>query len=275
MLGELLKYDFFTNALIACVLSGISCGLIGTYIVCRRLVFLSGGITHASFGGIGMAYYMGINPIVGAFVFSILSALGIEGFSQRGRIREDSAIGILWSLGMAVGIVFIYLTPGYAPNLMTYLFGNVLSVRMNDLIAIGILDVILILLFILFHRPITYISFDRSYSGTQNMPTKIVGYMMMILIAATIVLSIRIVGIVLLISLLTMPTVAVNSLTKSYTKLLVYSSLIAILSSVTGLIISYNTDIPSGASIILTLFIIIIITKIVAWFNRKRYIRIF
>lgn len=222
-----------------------------------------------------MAYYMGINPIVGAFVFSILSALGIEGFSQRGRIREDSAIGILWSLGMAVGIVFIYLTPGYAPNLMTYLFGNVLSVRMNDLIAIGILDVILILLFILFHRPITYISFDRSYSGTQNMPTKIVGYMMMILIAATIVLSIRIVGIVLLISLLTMPTVAVNSLTKSYTKLLVYSSLIAILSSVTGLIISYNTDIPSGASIILTLFIIIIITKIVAWFNRKRYIRIF
>ena len=134
---EIIQYKFLTNALFASLLSGIACGIIGTYVVCRRLVFLSGGITHSSFGGIGIAYYMGWNPILGALVFAVLSALGIETASDRGRMREDSAIGIVWSVGMAIGIIFIYLTPGYAPNLMSFLFGNILTVTGGDILEIG------------------------------------------------------------------------------------------------------------------------------------------
>src|SRR6056297_382146 len=123
ILTELLSYNFLKNALWASLFASIICGVIGTYIVSNRLVFLSGGITHSSFGGIGIAYYLGANPLVGAAIFSVLSSLGIEYFSSNGRLRQDSAIGIWWSFGMAVGIIFIYLTPGYTPNLMTYLFG--------------------------------------------------------------------------------------------------------------------------------------------------------
>ena len=121
---ELLSYEFFRNALLAALLAAVSCGIVGTYIVSKRIVFISGGITHASFGGIGMGYYFGINPILGAAVFAVLSALGIEYSSRKNDIREDSAIAILWALGMAVGVIFIFITPGYAPNLMSYLFGT-------------------------------------------------------------------------------------------------------------------------------------------------------
>ena len=121
---ELLKYDFFQNALISTLLIGISCGLVGTYIVAKRMVFISGGITHASFGGLGLSYYLGLSPMLGATAFSILSALGILFLSDSKKLKEDSLIGIFWSAGMAIGILFIYLTPGYAPNLMSYLFGK-------------------------------------------------------------------------------------------------------------------------------------------------------
>ena len=128
MITELLQYKFIVNSLLAGILASISCGIIGTYIVTRRMVFLSGGITHASFGGIGIGYFFGFNPVISAAIFGILSALGIEYVSKRSNIREDSAIGILWSFGMAIGIMFVFLTPGYAPNLMSYLFGSILTV---------------------------------------------------------------------------------------------------------------------------------------------------
>ena len=131
---SLLAMDFFRNALLASLLASITCGIIGTYIVSRRIVFISGGITHASFGGIGMGYYMGFDPILGAVLFGIFSALGIEFFTRKADLREDSAIAMLWALGMALGIIFIFLTPGYAPNLMSYLFGNILTVSLTDLI---------------------------------------------------------------------------------------------------------------------------------------------
>ncbi len=260
--AEIAQYKFLTNAAIACLLSGITCGIIGTYVVCRRLVFLSGGITHASFGGIGIAYYMGANPILGATIFAILSALGIEAFSSKAQIREDSAIGLLWSLGMAIGIIFIYLTPGYAPNLMSFLFGNILTVTSQDIIIMAIVTAVIVLLFALFYRPVLYIAFDREFSRTQNMPTKTVSYIMAALIAITIVMSIRIVGIVLLISLLTIPAVIINQLTKSFLKIAVFASLTASLSTFIGLYISYKTDIPSGASTIFVLTFTLILVKL-------------
>lgn len=260
-IAEIFQYQFLAHAALACLLCGIACGIIGTYVVCRRLVFLSGGITHASFGGIGMAYYFGANPLLGALIFAILSAWGIETFTSRKQIREDSAIGLIWSLGMAIGIIFIYLTPGYAPNLMNFLFGNILSVTSTDIIWMAIVDAFILLIFATMYRPILYVAFDREYARSQNFPTRIVSYLMATLVAITIVISIRVVGIVLLISLLTIPAVIGNLISKSFNRILIYGSVIAALSAFAGLYISYKTNIPSGASTIFVLTLTLIAVK--------------
>jgi len=160
---DLLQYAFFQNALIGSLLTAIACGIVGTYIVSRRLVFISGGITHASFGGLGLGFYLRTNPILMAMLFSILSAFGVEWASKTQNVREDSAIAGVWSLGMALGVIFIFLTPGYAPNLSAYLFGNILTISTADILWILGLVVLLILIFSLFLREIVYVAFDRVY----------------------------------------------------------------------------------------------------------------
>ncbi len=260
---DILQYRFLTNALIACVLSGITCGIVGTYVVCRRLVFLSGGITHSSFGGIGIAYYLGLNPTLGALVFAVLSALGIEWASGRGKMREDSAIGIVWSVGMALGIIFIYMTPGYAPNLMSFLFGNILTVTDSDIRWLAVLTLVVVSLFALAARRIMYVAFDRGFARSQGIPTEALSYGMAVLTAVTIVLSIRIVGIVMLISLLTMPTVIVNTRCKRFAAIMRWSALTAVCGNIIGLALSYRMNIPAGAATIFVLTITLIIVKIV------------
>jgi zinc transport system permease protein len=272
-IAEIFQYQFLAHAALACLLCGIACGIIGTYVVCRRLVFLSGGITHASFGGIGMAYYFGANPLLGALIFAILSAWGIETFTSRKQIREDSAIGLIWSLGMAIGIIFIYLTPGYAPNLMSFLFGNILSVTSTDIIWMAIVDAFILLIFATMYRPILYVAFDREYARSQNFPTRIVSYLMATLVAITIVISIRVVGIVLLISLLTIPAVIGNLISKSFNRILIYGSVIAALSAFAGLYISYKTNIPSGASTIFVLTLTLIAVKTTTFVRNKRSLK--
>lgn len=272
-IAEIFQYQFLAHAALACLLCGIACGIIGTYVVCRRLVFLSGGITHASFGGIGMAYYFGANPLLGALIFAILSAWGIETFTTRKQIREDSAIGLIWSLGMAIGIIFIYLTPGYAPNLMSFLFGNILSVTSTDIIWMAIVDAFILLIFATMYRPILYVAFDREYARSQNFPTRIVSYLMATLVAITIVISIRVVGIVLLISLLTIPAVIGNLISKSFNRILIYGSVIAALSAFAGLYISYKTNIPSGASTIFVLTLTLIAVKTTTFVRNKRSLK--
>lgn len=272
-IAEIFQYQFLAHAALACLLCGIACGIIGTYVVCRRLVFLSGGITHASFGGIGMAYYFGANPLLGALIFAILSAWGIETFTSRKQIREDSAIGLIWSLGMAIGIIFIYLTPGYAPNLMSFLFGNILSVTSTDIIWMAIVDAFILLIFATMYRPILYVAFDREYARSQNFPTRIVSYLMATLVAITIVISIRVVGIVLLISLLTIPAVIGNLISKSFNRILLYGSVIAALSAFAGLYISYKTNIPSGASTIFVLTLTLIAVKTTTFVRNKRSLK--
>lgn len=272
-IAEIFQYQFLAHAALACLLCGIACGIIGPYVVCRRLVFLSGGITHASFGGIGMAYYFGANPLLGALIFAILSAWGIETFTSRKQIREDSAIGLIWSLGMAIGIIFIYLTPGYAPNLMNFLFGNILSVTSTDIIWMAIVDAFILLIFATMYRPILYVAFDREYARSQNFPTRIVSYLMATLVAITIVISIRVVGIVLLISLLTIPAVIGNLISKSFNRILIYGSVIAALSAFAGLYISYKTNIPSGASTIFVLTLTLIAVKTTTFVRNKRSLK--
>ena len=158
MEGSIFQYEFIIKSLLGAIFASITAGLAGTYIVSRKMVFLSGGITHASFGGIGIGYFAGINPVLGAAVFGVLSALGIEYLSVKQKIREDSAIGILWAFGMATGIIFIYLTPGYSPNLMSYLFGSILTVTRADIFALGIMSVLLIIYFTAFYLSLIHIS---------------------------------------------------------------------------------------------------------------------
>lgn len=250
---ELIHYQYFINALLASALAAISCGIAGTYVVSRRIVFISGGITHTSFGGIGIGYFLGFNPVWGAAIFSILSSLGIEYFTRKGNIRNDSVIAMVWSLGMAIGIIFIYLTPGYAPNLMTYLFGSILTVNRTDLFMLLGLTLGLILFFALFFRRIQYISFDQEYASSLNLHVGFINYSLMALVSLTIVFNIKLVGIILLLSMLTIPQNAANLLTKDYKKIIYLSILIGFAGSVTGLIISYFMNIPSGATIIFSL----------------------
>jgi zinc transport system permease protein len=260
---ELIHYQYFINALLASALAAISCGIAGTYVVSRRMVFISGGITHTSFGGIGIGYFLGFNPVWGAAIFSIISSLGIEYFTRKGNIRNDSVIAMVWSLGMAVGIIFIYLTPGYAPNLMTYLFGSILTVNRTDLLMLLALTMVIILFFTLFFRRIQYISFDQEYASSLNLHVGFINYSLIALVSLTIVFNIKLVGIILLLSMLTIPQNAANLLTKDYKKIIYLSILIGFAGSVSGLIISYFLNIPSGATIIFSLALLYLILRLI------------
>lgn len=261
MEANIFQYDFIIKGLLGAVFASITAGLAGTYVVSKRMVFLSGGITHASFGGIGIGYFIGINPVIGAAVFGIMSALGVEYLSVKQKIREDSAIGILWAFGMAIGIIFIYLTPGYTPNLMSYLFGSILTVTNADLIALGTMSLILILYFGIFYRTILYISFDEVFARTYSSYVNVFKYFTTSLIALTIVLNIRMAGVVLVISLLTIPPNIAMLFTKIYLKIVIWSVIAGFIGTATGYVISYFAGIPVGATIIFTLVIIWVVAK--------------
>lgn len=267
---ELFEYAFFRNALWGSLFASISCGIIGTYIVSRRLVFISGGITHASFGGLGVGFYFGIHPIFSAIVFSIFSAFGIQWLSSRQGVREDSAIAVFWSLGMAVGIILTFLTPGYAPNLSEYLFGNILTITRADIWALIILSAILSLFFIVYYRAIVSVSFDTQFAKTRRLPTHFIEYTMMLFIAVTIVLSIRLVGIVLLMSLITVPQMTANLFTVNYGKMITLSSVISFLGCVVGLLLSYYLNVPSGAFIIFVLIVMFLLGKAIKYVTNTK-----
>lgn len=267
--SDIFEYNFILNALWAALFASIICGIIGTYIVSNRLVFLSGGITHSSFGGIGIAYYLGANPLIGAAVFSVLSALGIEYFSHNGRLRQDSAIGIWWSFGMAIGIIFIYLTPGYTPNLMTYLFGSILTVSYSEILFMALLTLIVAGFFLIFYRNILYVSFDEQFAFTNGVPVRLLKYILISLVGLAIVINIKVVGIILLISLLTIPQSIANLFTKTFKKIIFWSIGFAFIGILLGLIVSYQMDIPSGASIIFALVLFFLVGKLLQLFKHR------
>ena len=268
--SDLVHYQYLLNAFTACLLSGITCGVIGTYVVCRRMVFLAGGITHASFGGLGIAFWLGANPIGGALLFAILSALGFEWAGSRGRIREDSAIGIIWSVGMAVGALFMSLRPGYTSgDLSAYLFGSIVTVTHGDVVALAILTAAIMAGALLWLRPVMYVAFDRDFARSRGIPTRVVSYLMAALVAATIVLSIRIMGIVLLISLLTIPVAVVNAFSRDYRTIAATAPAVAVAGNVAGLAASYHFEVPPGAAIIFTLTLTLIVVKLLTLYRKK------
>ena len=260
---EILQYAFFQNALAGSLLASIVCGFIGTYIVTRRLVFISGGITHASFGGIGLGVFSGINPVISAMVFAVLSACGVQWLSQRGDVREDSAIAVFWTFGMSVGIICCFLTPGFMPDLPSFLFGSILTIGKADLWLLAGLSIVVTAIFTLFYRSILSVSFDNCFARSQHLPVTFIEYMMMALIAMTIVSTLRMVGIVLAISLLTIPQMTANLFTYSFKRMIGLSIVIGWADCLSGLAISYALNVPSGASIIFVSIILYALFKIV------------
>lgn len=258
---NLFEYSFVLRSLLGALFASITAGLAGTYIVSKRLVFLSGGVTHASFGGIGLGYYLGINPVVGAAVFGLGSAIGMEYMSARGKMREDSAIGILWALGMAVGIIFIYLTPGYAPNLMSYLFGSILTVTDGDLIALGVISAVLIIYTAAFYRTLLYISFDENYARTFTRHVDLFRYISVGLTGLAIVLNIRMAGVIMIIALLTIPANIVMLFTRRYLRIIVLSTVVSFAGISAGFAISWFTNLPTGATIVAVLVLFWLVAR--------------
>lgn len=264
---ELFQYTFFQHALLGSLFASIACGIIGTYIVTRRLVFISGGITHASFGGIGIGLYTGISPLLAAAVFSTLSAFGVEWLSKRSDMREDSAIAVFWTFGMAIGIIFSFLAPGFTPDLSSYLFGNILTITQGDIWILAILSIVLIAFFTLFLRPIIAIAFDREFARSQQMPVALFEYILMMFIALTIVACLRMVGIVLAISLLTLPQMTANLFTYSFKRIIGLSIVIGYIGCLGGLLLSYQLQVPSGAAIIFVSILIYTVAKLYKQFR--------
>jgi len=248
---EVLQYEFMQNALIAGLLAAIACGIVGVYVVVKRVVFISGGIAHASFGGIGLGYFLGINPVLGAMFFAIASALGMGLVTKRTKLSEDTAIGIMWAMGMALGIIFIGLAPGYTPDLFSYLFGSILTVPSFDLILMLILDVIIIATVLLFYKEFLLLSFDEEFSTVAGAPTQRLYFLLLCLIALTVVVLIRVVGIILVMALLTIPAALARQFTHNLKKMMLLSIMAGAVFTFSGLWLSYLLDLASGATIIL------------------------
>jgi zinc transport system permease protein len=262
---ELLQYEFIRNALLAVLLASIACGIIGVYVVVKRMVFISGGIAHASFGGVGLGYFLGVNPIWGIIPFSILSALVMGLVSKRTRIPEDTAIGILWALGMSLGIVFIGLSPGYAPDLFSYLFGNILTVTSVDLIIMLILDLVIIMVVFLFYKEFLALSFDDEFATVVGVPTVKLYFLLLCLIALTIVVLMKVVGLIMIIALLTIPAAISKQYTSNLKKMIFISILLSAIFGLGGLWLSYQLNLASGATIV----IVSGIGFILSWFVKQ------
>lgn len=258
---DILQYSFFQNAIIGSILASIICGFIGTYIVTRRLVLISGGITHASFGGIGIGVFFGISPILTAMLFAIASACGVQWLSHRSDMREDSAIAVFWTFGMSVGILCCFMTPGFMPDLPSYLFGNILTIGAADIWLLALLTVVVIAIFALWLRPIVSVAFDSEFARSQHLPVAFIEYLMMALIAMTIVSTLRMVGVVLAISLLTIPQMTANLFTFSFKRMIWLSILFGCIDCICGLAVSYQLNVPSGASIIFISILIYAVMK--------------
>lgn len=249
---DLLAYPFFRNALIGVAIISIAAAMIGTYIVTRRLVFISGGITHACFGGLGLGYWLGISPMLSAALFAVAGSLGVDAISRKGS-RPDTAIAVIWAVGMALGILFISLTPGYVPELNAFLFGNVLTITHTDLLLFAAFTILLILFYACFFRLIVTVSFDRDFARTRRLPVAFIDTAMTIFTALAIVLTIRMIGIMLLMSLISLPQMIAERHTRRYLPLMLASGAISMAGCVGGLWLAYMLDIPASAAIVLLL----------------------
>lgn len=259
---EIFQYTFFQNALLGVIIVSIMSAMIGTYIITRRLMFITGGVTHACFGGLGIGYYLGVSPILMAGVFAVASSLGVEWLTTKHRVREDSAISVMWALGMAIGTLFIFLTPGYVPELNSFLFGNILTITKEDLIAFAVFMVIFVAFFLSCYNLIVSCAFDKDFARTKGQPVALINTIMTVAIAICVVLTIRLIGIMLLMSLLSMPQMIAEVFTARLKPMIMISVVVSIVCSVLGLILSYILGVPASATIVLALVAVYIVARV-------------
>lgn len=273
---EIFNYAFMRNALIVGILSSVCCGIIGTYIVNKKMVFISSSISHASYGGIGIGVYLIYffklplnDPLIFGLIFSILSGVLILILKDFFGVNGDLGIGIMMSFGMAIGIIFSFMTPGYQADMSTYLFGNILLSNSMNIISLLILDIITIIFFVIFYKAIVYSSFDENFYKLYGVPVKFVNYFMIIIISSAIIINIKTIGIILIISILTIPQATAAIIARKYSVIIYLSILFSFLGILFGLLFSYIFNIPSGPAIIVALIVIMLIVKIGDFVKKK------
>lgn len=273
MWTTILSYHFLQNAILASILASIVCGLIGVIVIEKKLVMMSGGIAHTAYGGVGFGYLCGIEPIIGAFIFSILAAFGIGAIKRKGGGNSDVIIGLFWSLGMALGIVFLALMPGYPPDMNSYLFGNILSVTKVDLSLMIVLTMIVVTVVILFFHNWKVYLFDEEFAKVIGVKIRILEYILLVLIAMSVVVLIRVTGIIMVIALLTAPAAIASFFTNKLKNRMILASIIGIICCLLGLAISYQLDIASGACIVIlavSVYFIVFFTSKMLKTKRKK-----
>jgi len=259
---EALQYDFIQNAIIAGVLVSIAAGIIGSLVVVNKITFLAGGIAHSSYGGIGLAIFLGLPVLFGATIFAVTTAFIIAAITLKNRSRIDSIIGIMWAFGMGIGIIFVDLTPGYNVDLMSYLFGSIIAVSNEDIIYLSILDMFIVFLVLFFYKQILSVSYDSEFAKLRGINVRFFYTLILILAALSVVAAIKVVGLILVIALLTIPTYLAEMFAKKLSTMMALSALLATSFTLLGLMISYLYDISSGASIIMVGVVTLFIAKI-------------
>jgi len=254
---DLLAYDFLRNAVLVGLLASVLCGIIGTFVVVKRLVFLAGGVAHAAFGGLGVAYFLGADPRLGAAITAALAGLALANPARSGALQssrgrsDDALIGILWAAGMAFGVVFLAKVPGYAPNLMAYLFGDILTVRTVDVVLALGAAVLVAVFFLLFFKESVAVAFDEEYAAIQGVPVRWVRVVLMLLTALSVVFLLQLVGLILVIALLTIPPVIALRLATSFPAVIALAIGIGAVITEGGLALAYVYDLPAGPAIVL------------------------
>jgi len=268
---SVLGYEFFQNAILAGIIASIACGVIGSFVVVKRMVSLAGGISHSAFGGIGLGYYLGINPLIGAAVFAVGSAAAISRIRNTAHQNTDTLIGAIWSGGMALGILFVYLTPGFAPDLMSYLFGNILLVPFSEIVMMACLVALILAVVFLFYNQLVAVTFDEEYATLMNINSKAVMMLLLVLTALTVVILIQVVGVILVIALLALPAAISREFTDSISKMMILSAILGMVFTTGGIMASALFDLPSGATIIIlvsAVYVILLVSKKIA--ERRR-----
>lgn len=248
---DALQFEFFRNALIGGILVSITCGIMGTLVVVNRIVFISGGIAHAAYGGIGIAFYAGLPPSLGAALFSFGASMIMGVASLKSKERVDAIIGVIWAVGMAIGIILIDLTPGYNVDLMSYLFGSILTTGRGDIWFMLSLNVVILLVVLIFYKEFLAMSYDEEFSFVVGIPVKTLYFVLLGMIAFSVVMIIRVVGLILVIALLSIPPYIAEKYTSSLGKMMTLSSILGILFTIMGLWLSYTYNLTSGATIIM------------------------
>lgn len=259
---DILQFEFIRNALITVFFCGLLGGIIGSYVMVNRMVFLAGGVAHASFGGIGLAYFLGMAVLPTTFVFAVLVSVLIGLMTINNNEKMDMVIGITWSVGMALGVVFLELTPGYKGNLMGYLFGSILSVSRGDLMLMFFCTVVVILLVTIFYRNLSIMSFDRDFAAAKGIPVKFFHILILLLLGVALVVMIRVSGLILVIALLSIPPAIASKFSATFFAMICYSILVSFIAGYAGLFFSYWLSISSGASIIICLAFLYLISGV-------------